>query len=333
MIPKDRFLAAARLEEPDRVPMFTLEFHYPEKVTGRPKLSRVEAERLIAKGKRIEVIKYDLENRIEVCRKMKFDAMQVNIGVLKYFPTLKQWPEIEWTDEDLDPIRMAIKMAPDLALIANCPRVYPYGKLLPEHSLMDAVRRYYTEQDKLKREMEERTRMLIELVNVLSDLGIEIFRIGADDMASKNGPMMSLKIYEDLIFPNLKRLADAIHRRGGLHLIHSDGNLKLILDGLINTGIDILHSIDPSAGMDIGEVKEMYGDRIALCGNVDAANTLLRGTPEEVAEETKEVIRKASPGGGHILCSSNCIYREIPFENALALFRTGLKYGKYPIKI
>jgi uroporphyrinogen decarboxylase len=57
------------------------------------------------------------------------------------------------------------------------------------------------------------------------------------------------------------------------------------------------------------------------------------GTPEEVRRATLECIRKASPGGGHILSSSNIIHRGVPPENYLAMIETAKEYGKYPITL
>lgn len=75
----------------------------------------------------------------------------------------------------------------------------------------------------------------------------------------------------------------------GLYVIkHTDGNLWPILDRIIDSGIDCLDPIDPQAGMDLGEVKAKYGQRVALKGNVDCAQLMTFGTPEEVVEATKE---------------------------------------------
>jgi uroporphyrinogen decarboxylase len=45
----------------------------------------------------------------------------------------------------------------------------------------------------------------------------------------------------------------------------------------------------------------------------------------------KETIAKASPGGGHILASSNSIHPAVKPENYLAMVEAARKYGNYPI--
>ena len=84
--------------------------------------------------------------------------------------------------------------------------------------------------------------------------------------------------------------------------------------------------------MDIIDVKERYGDRIWVVGNV--ANELLRsGTPAEVEERVKELIRTVASGGGYCLGSGNSVPDWAKFENYMAMRGAGLNYGSYPISI
>ncbi|MFO8082137.1 MAG: uroporphyrinogen decarboxylase family protein, partial [Armatimonadota bacterium] len=104
-----------------------------------------------------------------------------------------------------------------------------------------------------------------------------------------------------------------------------------ILESMVDAGIDAIDPLEPIAHMDIGEVKEAYGDRIALCGNVDCGELLSRGTPEQVVAAVKETIAKASPGGGHILASSNSIHPAVKPENYRAMIDTAKEFGQYPL--
>lgn len=112
---------------------------------------------------------------------------------------------------------------------------------------------------------------------------------------------------------------------------HTDGNLWPIMDDIVDTGLDALDPLEPMAGMDIGKVKERYGDRIALAGNVDCGELLSRGTTEDVVEAVKETIAKASPGGGHILASSNSIHPAVKPENYRAMVEAAKEFGQYPL--
>ncbi len=155
--------------------------------------------------------------------------------------------------------------------------------------------------------------------------------VSGDDYANQHGTVMSPQHFREFILPYLKRSIDAAHDEGVPFIKHTDGNIWAILDDMVNAGIDALDPIEPAAGMDIGEVKAKYGDRIAVVGNVDCSFVLTRGTTEDVEEAVKETIAKASPGGGHILASSNSIHPAVKPENYKAMVKAARKYGRYPI--
>ncbi len=116
-------------------------------------------------------------------------------------------------------------------------------------------------------------------------------------------------------------------------LRHTDGNITGFADEfLLESGFDGYHSIDPEAGMDLKWVKEKYGDKVLLMGNVDCGRVLHLGTREDVIKDTLRAIKTASPGGGHILSSSNTIHSDVPYDNYMQMLETARKYGQYPIQ-
>ena len=162
------------------------------------------------------------------------------------------------------------------------------------------------------------------------DMGADIAMTG-DDYATRNGPIMSPDHFREFILPYLTEMVDVAKAKGVPFIKHTDGDLWSLMDMLIGTGIDALDPIEPIAYMDIGDVKRRYGDRIAVCGNVDCGETLSRGTVDDVVEAVKETIAKASPGGGHILASSNSIHPAVNPQNYRAMVEAGRRFGQYPL--
>ena len=140
-------------------------------------------------------------------------------------------------------------------------------------------------------------------------------------------------MFEEYLYPGLKEVVAGFHECGMPVIKHTDGNITAILDMLIDSGIDCLDPIDPVAGMNIAMIKEKYGDKVAIKGNVDCAHTLTFGSVEDVINETLDVIRKAADGGGFILSSSNSIHSAVKPANYLAMINTIRAYGNYPIKL
>lgn len=145
--------------------------------------------------------------------------------------------------------------------------------------------------------------------------------------------MLSREHFARHVIPVLKDLVDEAKSLGVFVMKHTDGNIYPILDLIVDTGIHGLHPIDPNAGMDLGDVKEKYGHRICLMGNVDCAYVLTWGTVEEVREDVRRCIRQAARGGGYICMSSNSIHPAVKPENYAEMVRAVHEMGQYPISI
>lgn len=169
----------------------------------------------------------------------------------------------------------------------------------------------------------------ISMINLLADCGAELI-ISNGDWCDKKGPMVPVKFFREIVFPGLMRQVHASHSQGLKFIKHTDGNIMPLLEDLAGT-VDGMHSLDPSAGVDIEEVKTKYGDRLVLFGNVSVDN-LARKSKREIVDETKGCIRRASPGGGHILTSSNTWFADAKLENCLTMVEVGRKFGTYPLR-
>jgi uroporphyrinogen decarboxylase len=168
------------------------------------------------------------------------------------------------------------------------------------------------------------------VLELAADEGADILLTG-DDYAHRHAPIMSPQHFREFVLPYLQEAVDVAREKGVPFMKHTDGNLWAILDDIVGTGIAALDPLEPIADMDIAKVKERYGDRIAVAGNVDCGELLSRGTPEDVVEAVKETIAKGSPGGGHILASSNSIHPAVKPENYRAMVEAGKEFGQYPL--
>jgi uroporphyrinogen decarboxylase len=150
--------------------------------------------------------------------------------------------------------------------------------------------------------------------------------ISTDDMAFKSAPYFSPSVFHDLVLPRYQRVAAKITLPW---VIHSDGNVLPLLKDLLDLGIAGLHPNEKGA-MDIRQMKQQYGDRLCLLGNVDL-NILGMGTPEEVDAEVQGLIRDVGPGGGYIVTSGNSLAGYLKPENVVALAEAVQRYGRYPL--
>jgi uroporphyrinogen decarboxylase len=125
----------------------------------------------------------------------------------------------------------------------------------------------------------------------------------------------------EYVTPYLTQLVAGIRAAGGYACKHTDGNIMPILNQLVDSGIHALHSLDPMAGVDIAEVKRLYGDRICLFGNVNCA-TVQAGTAEGIEASARYCLEHGGvASGGYVFTTSNCIFKGVPLENYLTMLR------------
>jgi uroporphyrinogen decarboxylase len=194
--------------------------------------------------------------------------------------------------------------------------------------MQDLLMAIVAEPELVKALVDMSVKINLELAEEVVARGAKIIYTG-DDYAYNKGPLMSPRHFREFFYPGLCRVMQGYKELGLYTIKHTDGNLWPIIDMIIDSGIDCLDPIDPQAGMDLGEVKAKYGNRVALKGNVDCAQLMTFGTPEEVIEATKEALRKGMPGGGYILSSSNSIHSSVKPENYAAMLQTCQKHGAY----
>ena len=173
------------------------------------------------------------------------------------------------------------------------------------------------------------TKRAIEYGRVLIDAGVDAILINAD-YCHNNGPWISPRMFERFVLPRLEEQVSACHAAGAVAIKHTDGLTWKLLDMFVDAGIDALHGIQPSIGMDIRTLKQRYGSRITLFGAVDC-DTLVAGTEEDIEREVAYCLRHAAPGGGFVLTSSNSIQAGSRYNNYLAMLRAGRALGTYPL--
>ncbi len=181
-----------------------------------------------------------------------------------------------------------------------------------EH-IMDFSIAMYDEPDRLKDESRRRTDEALEAAARLAHTGLLDGYTLCSDYCFNVNPFFSPDQFAEFIAPDLKRVIAGYHELGYYAVKHTDGNILPILDQLVDCGPDALHSLDPQAGVDLADVKRRYGDRVALCGNVNCG-LLQTGTEAECIADTRRALRDGMNGWGYVFCTSNCAYTGLPLE-------------------
>ncbi len=190
--------------------------------------------------------------------------------------------------------------------------------------------RMVEEPESMKREAQAKVDTALRRAELIHKQGGLDGFVMCSDYCFNQAPFFSRGMFADFIAPYLSQLITAYRQMGFYIIKHTDGAVMPILDLIVECGPHAIHSLDPQGGVDLGEVKRLYGDRVALCGNVNCS-LLDTGTPEQIREDTRRALREGMPGGGFIFCTSNTAYTGMPLANYELMIDVWRKEGNYPV--
>lgn len=195
-------------------------------------------------------------------------------------------------------------------------------------TMMDFVGRISDDPEGVKAEAAMRVENALRTAEALQRHGgLDGFAL-CSDYCFNTGPFLSPAMFSEYVTPYLAQLIQGYRDLGFYTIKHTDGNIMPILDQLVQAHPHALHSIDPQAGVDIAQVKRLYGDKVCLIGNVNCG-LLQTGTDEEVVESVRYSLRNGMPGGGYIFSTSNCIYTGMNLERYDLMRKVWEEEGRY----
>ena len=204
---------------------------------------------------------------------------------------------------------------------------FPYGVLGMEGILMRMV----DDPPFVHRLTEIETERSMVANDALLAAGCDGVVLGTD-YCDNRGPVMGPARFREFVLPALRRLCDAVHRRGKFFIKHNDGNNWAVLPEMLEVGIDGWQGIQPAIGMDLRRLKDQFGDRLCFFGGVDV-DSLVAGTVDDVRRQVAYAIQHAGPGGGLVVVSGNTITSAVRWQNYEAMLAAVREFGTYPLAV
>jgi len=127
----------------------------------------------------------------------------------------------------------------------------------------------------------EKPELMHEMMAFVADFTIETSRtlleaidtdyvVIHEDMAMKNGPLLSPDLYSMFIFPHMARLVGFLKNNGVRYvMVDSDGDCELLIPLLLEAGADGVWPLERAAGMDPVKLRAKFGKRLRMWGGVD----------------------------------------------------------------
>ncbi|MCL6520119.1 MAG: hypothetical protein K6T99_09820 [Armatimonadetes bacterium] len=142
----------------------------------------------------------------------------------------------------------------------------------------------------------------------------------------------NIEIFRDVSLPVVQEVTRLCKNAGIVSHVHSCGpEAELVKICAEETDLDVIDPLEapPMGDCNLRGLKEKYGNRLVLKGNLNTVELMLMGTYDDVFQASKQAIRDAGEGGGFILSTGDQCGRDTPDENIRAMINAAEEFGSY----
>ncbi len=178
--------------------------------------------------------------------------------------------------------------------------------------------------------------LLDELIDQLTEFNLAIvkrfLRNGAtsvaypEDLGMQVGPMLSPEHFRRYIRPSYERIMKPARDAGVPIHMHSDGDIRLLVDDIIGSGVEVINLQDLVNGIDW--IAQKFRGKTAVELDIDRQDIIPHGTPEQIDSLIREEVEKIStPQGG--LAMVHEVDPGVPLANIKAVMDAMERYAFY----
>lgn len=187
---------------------------------------------------------------------------------------------------------------------------------------------YYDKPDRIEELRLLHEKQVLRQMEMILEAKPDFVLLGASGTITLQSP----KIARHLSLPTIQKLTKMAKEAGIPTMLHSCGKEKILVKWCAEeTDLNCINPLEmpPMGDCDLAEIKRLYGDKIALMGNIHTTQVMLMGTVQDVERAACEAIDAAAEGGGFILSTGDQCGRDTPDENIFKLVEVAKDYGRY----
>lgn len=143
-----------------------------------------------------------------------------------------------------------------------------------------------------------------ELDQVLGHVEFDLAS-GWEDIAFKQGPIVSLDFFEQVVVPRYKRIGAKLHAAGiDIWYTDCDGDVRRLIPGMLEAGLNTMFPWEVNCSGHPAEALDHHGRDLRIMGGVDK---MVLGSGREAIREYMESLRPLVERGGFIpFCDHRC---------------------------
>ncbi len=197
-------------------------------------------------------------------------------------------------------------------------------------SLEQITYAYYDSPEFFEEMIALHEQVTLQKLEMAIDAGVDSILTGGSGSITMQSP----ELWRKLSLPSIKRVTKRCKEAGIICGIHSCGKERYMVETCANeTDLNYINPLEipPMGDCDLAELKQNFGDKIALMGNLHTTEVMLYGSVTLVRRESLKAILAAGEGGGFVLSTGDQCGRDTPFENIYEMVRVVKEFGNYPL--
>ncbi len=147
-----------------------------------------------------------------------------------------------------------------------------------------------------------------------------------EDLGMQTGPMLSPEHFARYIKPSYRRLMKLAREAGIIVHMHSDGDIRSLIDELLDCEVEVINLQDLVNGIDW--IADTLAGRVCVDLDIDRQRITYSGTPTEIDTLVLDEIRKIGSKQGGLMLKYG-LYPGVPIENISALMDAMERYAFY----
>ncbi len=147
-----------------------------------------------------------------------------------------------------------------------------------------------------------------------------------EDLGMQRGPMLSPEHFRTYVKPIYERIMAPAHKAGCLVHMHSDGDIRDLVDDLVVSGVDALNLQDLVNGIDWIEAN--LKGRVCIDIDIDRQQITRFGSPAQIDKLIREEVEKLGSREGGLMMIYG-LYPGVPLDNVKAIMDAMERYASY----
>jgi len=154
---------------------------------------------------------------------------------------------------------------------------------------------------------------------------VDMIRI-PEDLGMQTGPMISPNLFRKYIKPLYQRMLAPVRQAGKIIHMHSDGDIRTLVEDIIDGGVDVINLQDLVNGVDW--IGSRFRGKTCVDLDIDRQKITPFGTPVEVDAHVRHCIETIGCKEGGLMLIYG-LYPGVPLENVKALMNAMTRYADF----